>query len=112
MTASTAAFLHTASTLTDPITSAICAISPAYGPLHGGAIDIAYRTIREVGSVENVGKSMKEVKGKKRRLYGYGHRVYKVPDPRLGVIQGILRGMRSCRWRWRLIAKQAGRSIL
>ena len=90
LTPSTSSFLLTASTLADPLTSASCAIATAYGPLHGGAIDMAYKTIREVGSVENVTQLIGEVVRKEKRLPGYGHRVYRVPDPRVGIIKEML----------------------
>lgn len=90
MTNSTAAFLHVASSLSDPFTSSIASIAAAYGPLHGGAIDIAYRMIQSVGSPENVPQLIEDVKAKKYRLYGYGHRIYKTTDPRLNVIKDIL----------------------
>lgn len=82
MTNSTAAFLHAASTLTDPLSCVLTGIVSAYGPLHGGAIDLAYRGFEEVGEVENVPKLIAKVKAKKQRLFGYGHRVYKTVDPR------------------------------
>ena len=45
MTCSTAAFLHTASSLPDVISCFISAICAATGPLHGGAISVAYKHI-------------------------------------------------------------------
>lgn len=51
---------------------------------------MAYKTIREVGSVENVTQLIGEVVRKEKRLPGYGHRVYRVPDPRVGVIKEML----------------------
>lgn len=90
LTPSTSSFLLTASTLADPLTSASCAIATAYGPLHGGAIDMAYKTIREVGKAENVTALIGAVTRKEKRLPGYGHRVYKVPDPRVGMIKEML----------------------
>lgn len=39
MTNSTAAFLHSASNLTDPVSAVISGIVSAYGPLHGGKIE-------------------------------------------------------------------------
>ncbi|KAI1080949.1 citrate synthase [Whalleya microplaca] len=82
MTNSTTAFLHAASTLTDPISSSIPCIVSAHGPLHGGAIDLVYKEFEQVGSVENVPRLIEEVKAKKQRLFGYGHRIYKTVDPR------------------------------
>ena len=82
LTNSTAAFLHVASTLADPFTCSIASIAAAYGPLHGGAIETAFKTIRDVGKPENVPQLIEDVKAKKFRLFGYGHRIYKTVDPR------------------------------
>ena len=82
LTNSTAAYLHVASTLADPFTSSIASISAAYGPLHGGAIETAFKTIQRVGKPENVKQLIEDVKAKKLRLSGYGHRIYKTVDPR------------------------------
>ncbi|KAF2964383.1 hypothetical protein GQX73_g9198 [Xylaria multiplex] len=90
MTCSTAALLQTASALPDVISSLISAISATYGPLHGGAIEVAYKSIEEIGSVEDVPAKIERVKAGKERLYGYGHRVYRVTDPRFTYISDIL----------------------
>ncbi|OJJ45314.1 hypothetical protein ASPZODRAFT_133962 [Penicilliopsis zonata CBS 506.65] len=83
MTNSTAASLHVGSGLADPMTcvsAAACALS---GPLHGGAIDLAYKMFERIGCKENVGQAIEEVKQGKFRLFGYGHRIYKTVDPRV-----------------------------
>lgn len=90
MTNSTAAFLSAASTLTDPVSCGITAIVSAYGPLHGAAVDMAYKEFENVGSVENVSKLIADVKAKKFRLFGYGHRIYKVADPRSKLIRQLI----------------------
>lgn len=90
MTCSTAAMLHTASSLPDLISSMISGLSALYGPLHGGAIEVAYKNIEEIGSVENIPAKIERVKSGKERLYGYGHRVYRVEDPRYVHIRRIL----------------------
>ncbi|KAK7926511.1 citrate synthase [Apiospora marii] len=90
MTCSTAALLQTASALPDAISSLISAISAGYGPLHGGAIEVAYKNIAEVGTVDDVPAKIARVKAGKERLYGYGHRVYRVTDPRFTYISDIL----------------------
>ncbi|KAI3320498.1 citrate synthase [Xylariaceae sp. AK1471] len=90
MTCSTSAALHTASALPDVIsclTSAYCAL---YGPLHGGAIEVAYKQIRDIGTIEDVPAKLERVKAGKERLYGYGHRVYRVTDPRFIFIREVL----------------------
>jgi citrate synthase len=90
MTCSTAAFLQTASALPDPVSCLISAISAGYGILHGGAIETAYRNIAEVGDIENVQQKIESVKSGKERLFGYGHRIYRVVDPRSIFIREIL----------------------
>ncbi|KAJ8129390.1 hypothetical protein O1611_g4242 [Lasiodiplodia mahajangana] len=90
MTCSTAALLQTASSLPDVISSLISAFSAVYGPLHGGAIEVAYKNIEEIGSVDGVPAKLERVKAGKERLYGYGHRVYRVTDPRFTYIKDIL----------------------
>jgi len=90
MTCSTAALLQTASALPDAISSLISAISAGYGPLHGGAIEVAYKNIEEIGTLDRVAEKIERVKAGKERLFGYGHRVYRVEDPRFTYISGIL----------------------
>ncbi|KAK2602138.1 hypothetical protein N8I77_008696 [Diaporthe amygdali] len=90
MTNSTSAFLHSASNLTDPVSCMIAGVVSAYGPLHGGAIDLAYQDYRRIGSTENVPAFIASVKDHKQRLFGYGHRVYKTVDPRSSAILGML----------------------
>ncbi len=43
----------------------------------------------EIGSVENIPAFIEEVKAKKRRLMGFGHRVYKSYDPRAKILKKI-----------------------
>ncbi|KAI9758563.1 MAG: hypothetical protein M4579_002998 [Chaenotheca gracillima] len=90
MTNSTAAFLHTASSLADPVSCGIAGMASAYGPLHGGAIPTAYKSMSDLGGKENVPQLIESVKAKKQRLYGYGHRIYKTTDPRSKIIRDIL----------------------
>ena len=90
MTNSTSAFLHTSSTLTDPLSSMASCAMAGYGLLHGGAIDAAYRGMREIGGVENVPKLIEKVVNKECRLSGYGHRIYKQLDPRAKYVREML----------------------
>ncbi|KAI4196073.1 MAG: hypothetical protein LQ350_006804 [Teloschistes chrysophthalmus] len=90
MTNSTAALLHVASTLADPISCCIGLVASANGPLHGGAIDLAYKKFENIGTVDNVPELIKNVKAKKFRLFGYGHRIYKTVDPRAKYLRSML----------------------
>lgn len=90
MTNSTAVFLAAASTLTDPLSAASAAVASAYGPLHGAAVEMAYKDFENVGSVANVPQLIADVKAKKFRLFGYGHRIYKVVDPRGRLVRQLI----------------------
>ncbi|KAL6715299.1 hypothetical protein ACLMJK_007564 [Lecanora helva] len=90
MTLSTFVMLATASSLPDPVSCLMSAIAAAYGPLHFGAPEAACRTLQRIGSLDNVPSFIEEVKRGERRLFGFGHRTYKVVDPRLGPIKHLL----------------------
>ena len=88
LTNSTAAFLHAASTLADPLSAMIASIASGYGILHGGAIEAAHNQIQSHAG--KVAMLIQDVKAKKIRLLGYGHRIYKTTDPRTTLIREIL----------------------
>lgn len=84
---STTAMRTVASSLADPYVSTASAAAALYGPRHGGANEAVLSMLREIGSYENVPAIIDEVKAGKRRLQGFGHRVYKSYDPRAKVIK-------------------------
>lgn len=90
MTNSTAALLHAGSSLADPVSAVISGIVSGFGPLHGGAISLAYEIFDKIGSPEAVPGFIANLKSSKTRLLGYGHRVYKARDPRLGLIEKLM----------------------
>lgn len=61
------------------ITSAVAAFS---GPLHGGAAENVMKMIEEIGTVENVPSYIQELMMKNEPVMGFGHRIYRVEDPR------------------------------
>ncbi|MDT3444998.1 MULTISPECIES: citrate synthase [unclassified Pseudofrankia] len=73
----------------DPFSAAAAAIAALYGPLHGGANEQVLRMLREIGSAENIPSFIAQVKDGKKKLMGFGHRVYKNYDPRARVIRQI-----------------------
>ena len=85
--ASTFSGMVTASTLADPYTVVSSAIGTLKGPLHGGAAQEVSEMLDEIGSFENVRPYLQEKLAAKRRLMGFGHRVYKVKDPRASILQ-------------------------
>src|SRR5881275_192612 len=59
------------------------------GPLHGGAGEAVMRTLMEIGEVANVDAFTDKALAEKRRLMGFGHRVYKAGDPRAAILRGM-----------------------
>ncbi|KAH6658759.1 citrate synthase [Truncatella angustata] len=90
MTNSTAAFLNATSCLSDPMSALVAAVASANGPLHAGAIDLAYKGFEKMGNVSGVGRHMDDVRAKKCRLMGVGHRVYRTADPRISYLRSIM----------------------
>ncbi len=69
------------------IASGICAL---WGPLHGGA---SWRVLELFESIKNKNASidtvLENVKGRRAKLMGFGHRIYKTRDPRAAIIRKI-----------------------
>jgi len=59
------------------------------GPLHGGAGEAVMRTLMEIGEVANVDAFTQKALAEKRRLMGFGHRVYVAGDPRAAILRGM-----------------------
>ena len=89
MNASTFRGLVTASTLTDPYTVVASAIGTLKGPLHGGATQETVDMLEEIGSVEQVRPYITKRLAAKQKLMGFGHRIYKVKDPRAIILQQL-----------------------
>jgi citrate synthase len=86
---STSAMRNIGSSHVDPYSALAGACSALYGPLHGGANEAVLLMLDEIGSKHNVPGFMKDVKDGKRKLMGFGHRVYKNYDPRAKVIKKL-----------------------
>ena len=84
-----------ASTETD-LHSAVCGgIGALKGPLHGGANEMAMEMLKDIdrdlsaaGNTMNVDQWMQRAFAEKRKLMGFGHRVYKNGDHRAGILRG------------------------
>jgi len=87
--ASTFSAMVTASTLTDPYAVVASAVGTLAGPLHGGANEEVITMLEEIGSVENVRPYLEDCLQRKARIMGFGHRVYKVKDPRAIILQNL-----------------------
>lgn len=70
------------STLSDLHSGITAAIGALKGPLHGGANEAAMGVLEEVGSPERAEPWIRKALADKRKIMGFGHRVYKDGDPR------------------------------
>ena len=87
--ASTFSAMVTASTLTDPYAVVASAVGTLAGPLHGGANEEVLVMLEDIGSVENVKPYIENLIANKQKIMGFGHRVYKVKDPRAKILQEL-----------------------
>jgi citrate synthase len=86
MNASTFTARVIASTASDMVSAVTGALGALKGPLHGGAPGPALSMIEEIGSPERAEAWMRDALAKGKRLMGFGHRIYKVRDPRAEVL--------------------------
>jgi len=89
MNASTFASMVVASTLSDIYFSIGAAIAALTGPLHGGANEQVIRTIKEIGTPDNVESWYRKAMKKGVKVPGFGHRVYKAYDPRARILEPL-----------------------
>jgi citrate synthase len=82
LNASTFAGRVIASTLADMHSAVTGAIAGLKGPLHGGANQRVLETLAEIGDVAGVEPFVRNSLAKGSKIMGFGHRVYKVEDPR------------------------------
>jgi len=86
MNASTFTARVIASTASDMVSAVTGAIGALKGPLHGGAPGPALTMIEEIGTPDRAEAWMKDAIAKGKRIMGFGHRIYKVRDPRAEVL--------------------------
>jgi citrate synthase len=80
--ASTFSARVTAATLSDMHSAITSAIGTLKGPLHGGANQRVKEMLDEIGGPEQVSDYIEAKLAAKQRIMGFGHRVYRVEDPR------------------------------
>jgi len=84
-----------ASTLADMHSAVSGAIGALKGPLHGGAGEAVMRTLEEIGAPDRAEAFTQKALAEKRRLMGFGHRVYKAGDPRARILRAL--AAKACR---------------
>src|SRR5207302_5950709 len=78
------------STLADLHSAVVGAIGALKGALHGGANEAVLHTFDEIGSAEAVGEWLDTALAEKRKIMGFGHRVYKHGDSRVPTMKAAL----------------------
>src|SRR6266567_3937926 len=89
MNASTFAARVIASTRSDMVSAVTGAIGALKGPLHGGAPGPVLDMLVEIGAADRAEAWVRNELAAGRRIMGFGHRVYKVRDPRADVLSTV-----------------------
>lgn len=93
MNASTFAGRVIASTRSDAVSAITGAIGALKGPLHGGAPGPVLDMLLDIKSADNADPWVRNELAAGRRVMGFGHRVYKVRDPRAEVLSAVAEEM-------------------
>jgi citrate synthase len=86
LNASTFAARVITSTGSDFVSAVTGALGALKGPLHGGAPGPALDTVFEIGTAARAEQVLRAKLERGERLMGFGHRIYKVRDPRADVL--------------------------
>jgi len=90
MNASTFTGRVVASTGADAFMAATAAYCALTGPLHGGAPGPVLDMLDAIGSSDNIAPWIDAALARGERLMGFGHRIYKVRDPRADVLRAAV----------------------
>ncbi|RAV20986.1 citrate synthase/methylcitrate synthase [Paenibacillus contaminans] len=89
LNASTFAARVVSSTESDLYAAVCAAIGAMKGPLHGGAPSGVIKLLEDIGEKERAEPHMRGNLEKGERLMGFGHRIYKTPDPRAEALRDV-----------------------
>lgn len=95
LNASTFATRVIASTQAGLFSSVIGGLCALKGPLHGGAPGPVLDMLDSIGSEENIGPWLIEALDRGERLMGFGHRIYRVRDPRADALKQAVAALRE-----------------
>ncbi len=87
LNASTFAGRVTAATLSSMYDATISGIAALSGPLHGGANEAVMAMLKQIGAPENAKEYVDNAFADRRKIMGFGHRVYKTWDPRALILR-------------------------
>jgi citrate synthase len=84
---STFAARVTAATMADIYSAVTSAIGALKGPLHGGANTEVMKMLMEIGSADKARQWVLDHLADRKKVPGFGHRVYRCEDPRVAVLR-------------------------
>ncbi|MBI4535386.1 MAG: citrate synthase/methylcitrate synthase [Ignavibacteriae bacterium] len=87
MNASTFASMAVASSLADMYSAITAGLASLKGPLHGGANETVLRMLLEIGVADRADAYLDDMFARKKKISGFGHRVYKTYDPRAVILK-------------------------
>jgi len=82
-----------ASTLSDVYSAVTGAIGALKGPLHGGANEAVMHAFDEIGTADKAEAWLDSALAEKRKIMGFGHRVYKNGDSRVPTMKAALESL-------------------
>ncbi len=111
LNASTFAARVTAATLSDVYSAVVAGVGALKGPLHGGANADVMAMLIALGDdadEQRVNSFIHDRLGRKQKIPGFGHRVYRTEDPRATHLRQMSRevGVRTGNTRWYEISQQ------
>jgi citrate synthase len=114
MNASTFAARVTAATLSDMHSAITSAIGALKGSLHGGANERVMDLLRDLPDVATAPQAVREMLAQKRRIMGFGHRVYRTEDPRATILRrhSLSSGERAGDTRWYALTRAVEQAVL
>ena len=93
MNASTFTSMVANSTLSDMYSSIVAGITSLKGSLHGGANEKVLYDLEQIGSPDKAEEWFKKAREEKKKVMGFGHRVYKAYDPRARILGPLVEFM-------------------
>src|SRR5207237_8775694 len=93
MNASTFTARVIASTESDLSSALVGAIGALKGPAHGGAPSAVIEQLEEIGAAPDAETWMRDARKRKVKFMGFGHRVYRVYDPRAKILKEMCQRM-------------------
>lgn len=85
------------STLSDIYSAVTAAIGALKGPLHGGANEAVMEMMDEIGDPARAAQWLRDALASKRKIMGFGHRVYKHGDSRVPTMRRALQQVAAAR---------------